>query len=82
MLKIIYSVYDNKSAIYSAPFVEINHGTAKRFLQDLMRNSPEHPFAQHSEDYTLHQLGTFNDGTGEIQAKAENLLDVSSLKGD
>ena len=82
MLKNIYSVYDSKSATYSAPFVEINNDTAKRFIQDLFRNAPEHAFSQHSEDYTLHQIGTFNDGTAEIQPQTEKVTDLTSLKGD
>lgn len=82
MLKNIYSVYDVKSATYSAPFVEVNHGTSKRFIQDLIRNSPDHPFAQHSEDYTLHLIGTFNDGTAETTSKKEEVTDLLTLKGD
>lgn len=66
MLKTLYSVYDKKSKTYAAPFVEVNDGTAIRAIQDLIASNQSHPFARHSEDFSLERLGSFNELSGDI----------------
>ena len=66
MLKTLYSVYDKKSKTYAAPFVEVNDGTAIRAIQDLMQSNQSHPFARHSEDFSLERVGSFNELSGDI----------------
>lgn len=67
MLKTLYSVYDKKSKIYAAPFIEINDGTAIRAIQDLIASNGAHPFARHGEDFELVRVGTFNEQSGHIE---------------
>ena len=66
MLKTLYSVYDKKSKTYATPFVEVNDGTAIRAIQDLIASNQSHPFARHSEDFSLERLGSFNELSGDI----------------
>lgn len=66
MLKTLYSVYDKKSKTYAAPFIEVNDGTAIRAIQDLIASNQSHPFARHSEDFSLERLGSFNEFSGDI----------------
>ena len=67
MLKTLYSVYDKKSKTYAAPFTEVNDGTAIRAIQDLIESNQSHPFARHSEDFSLERVGSFNELSGNIE---------------
>ena len=69
MLKTLYSVYDEKSQTYAAPFCEINDGTAIRVIQDLMEQNQNHPFARHAEDFHLERLGRFNEISGDLETE-------------
>jgi hypothetical protein len=83
MKKIYYAVYDRKAELYSAPFLEIKDGTAIRAIQDLVVNSPDHAFAKHSSDYSLHRLGEFDDVTGVITGQMpEKLQEIENLVGE
>ena len=61
----IFTVYDQKAEAYLPPFFLPQVGQATRVFADCV-NSDSHQFAKHPEDYTLFQLGTFDDNTGEI----------------
>jgi hypothetical protein len=78
MLKTLYSVYDAKSQTYAAPFTEVNDGTAIRVIQDLMEQNQSHPFARHSEDFTLERVGRFNELSGDLET--EPVGEVIKLK--
>lgn len=64
MEKNLYTVLDNVSKIYSAPMVEINNGTMTRGLMDLMSQNPNHPYSKFPDNYTLINLGTWNEDDG------------------
>ena len=61
----IFTVYDSKVEAYMQPFFQKGLGQALRTFTDMV-NNPEHPFHKHAEDYTLYELGTFDEVTGEI----------------
>lgn len=83
MKKVFYAVYDRKSELYSAPFLEIKDGTAIRAIQDTVIKSPDHPFAKHPTDFSLHRLGVFEDETGEITAeKRVKIQEIEQLIGE
>lgn len=65
MKKVYYAVYDRKAEMFSPPFLEVKDGTAIRAIQDAIA-SKDHPFAKYPEDFSLHQLGVFDDETGVI----------------
>lgn len=65
MLIAIFSVYDSKAEAYLQPFYSQNAGTAIRaMIQAAM--DPEHNFHKFASDYTLFEIGAFNDSTGEL----------------
>jgi len=62
---LIYSVYDSKAEAYMQPFFCQAAGQAIREFDNLV-NSGDHPVAKHPEDYTLFEMGAWDDLTGEI----------------
>jgi hypothetical protein len=82
MKKHFYAVFDVKSQIYSGPVLEVADGTAIRAMQDAVR-SPDHPFARHPGDFSLHKIGTFDDQSGEIVGhKPEHIIDIEKLAAE
>lgn len=59
----IFSIYDQKSEHFAAPFLSHNHKTAIRSMLDCV-DDENHPFGAHPSDYSLYNLGTFNSDTG------------------
>lgn len=60
MLQRIFSIYDSKTMAYMQPFFSVSKGAAIRALTDLLQDET-HPISKHPEDYTLFELGEFND---------------------
>lgn len=80
MLKLLYTVYDCKTLIYSPPFAHINDAEATRTLTDTLED-PNTMLHKHPMDYALYRLGTFNDGTGEFDLHNRPML-VCSIAPD
>lgn len=59
-----FTVYDSKAEIYSPPFYEITAGQAIRAFTDAS-NQEKHPFALHPGDYTLFELGHYDNANGQ-----------------
>lgn len=59
----MFSILDGKSGIYNQPFSAVSTGVALRMFTDLV-NDPKTAIARHPEDYTICELGTFDDTTG------------------
>jgi len=62
----MFSMYDNKLEGFMRPFFLQTKAVAVRAIIDLAKD-PKEATAQHPGDYTLYQLGTFEDHSGEIQ---------------
>ncbi len=56
----IFGIYDSKVGAYLQPFFMQSPGAAIRALTDLVRD-PTHNFAKYSEDFTLFELGSYDD---------------------
>ncbi len=71
----IFTVYDTKALAYLPPFFLPNELMAKRVFGD-MADDITHQFGKHPEDYSLYEMGEFDDGTAgfEISKKAPALL--------
>jgi len=65
MIHHIFSVYDSKAGAYTQPFYAVNARVAIRMFTELA-NDPKHTFGTHPEDFTLFELGTFDDATAQI----------------
>lgn len=64
MLK-VFTIRDGACEAFMRPFFAQAAGAAIREFADLA-NNPEHPVGQHPEDYTLFEIGWFDEATGEI----------------
>lgn len=61
----IFSLFDSKAAAFMQPFFAQSAGAAQRALIDLARDSRE-MVARHPADFTLIEIGWFDDQTGTI----------------
>lgn len=79
--KIMFSLYDNVSELYEAPFVDLNKGTALRRIQDLMQSNPTSPYSKFPENFVLTSVGLWNDKTGYIFCdKAETIMELNQIQ--
>jgi len=65
MVHKIYSVYDSKAETYTPPFFQHREAMAIRTFTDCC-NDKGHTFGMHPEDYTLFELGEYDDNNGSI----------------
>jgi len=78
--KIMFSIYDNVTELYEAPFVDINKGTALRRINDLMTSNPTSPYAKFPDNFILMSVGLWNDKTGYIFCdKAEPVMELNQI---
>ncbi|WNK12827.1 MAG: nonstructural protein [Microvirus sp.] len=59
----VFSVYDSVANVYAPPFYMASPNVAVRAFA-LAANTPDSKMAQHSADFTLFQLGEFDDAVG------------------
>lgn len=65
MIHKIYSVYDSKSQTYTLPFFQGTKAQAIRTFTNMSKN-PEHQFCMNPEDFTLFEVGEYDDILGTI----------------
>jgi len=65
----IYTIYDSKAEAYLQPFFMQSNGAAIRAFTDLA-NDPQHVFGKHPEDYTLFDIGVYDESTAAIVSNA------------
>lgn len=71
MIHKIFTIYDEKAESYLPPFFLPNAGMAKRTFGDCVKDE-KHAFGQHPSDYTLMELGTYDDQTGTLNPNEKN----------
>ncbi len=64
-MQFIFSIYDSGASAYLPPFVLPAAGMAERSFSDCV-NDKSHAFSRHPADYTLFQIGTWDEQTAEI----------------
>lgn len=62
----IFSIYDSKAMAFITPFYVPNVQLAVRGFQNA-RADPEHAFHRNPTDYTLHELGEWDDTNASIE---------------
>lgn len=62
----IYSIHDIKASAYMTPFFMQTEGMALRAITDCV-NDNGHSFNKHPEDFTLFEMGTFDDNNGQME---------------
>lgn len=78
-MKKAFSIYDSKAAAYMIPFFEANHAVAIRAFTDAAMKEG-HAFAIHAADYTLFEIGTFDEGTAELTKLGANINHGTALE--
>lgn len=67
MLLQAFSIFDAKSGAFSAPFFAFNAAVAQRNVAAGVREG-DSLLSRFPEDYQLYHVGSFDDGTGVLQA--------------
>jgi len=62
----MFSIFDAKAAAYMTPFTLQSEAHAKRQLADLLVGNQPSPFSDYPEDFTLMEIGTWDQITGEV----------------
>lgn len=62
---LIFTVNDSKAALFLQPFFSRNAQTAKRSFSEAV-NDAGHQFHKHAGDYTLFEIGSFDEETGVV----------------
>lgn len=65
MIYNVFSIYDEKADAFLPPFILPNVNMAKRVFADCV-NSDTHQFGLNPSDYTLFELGHFDDANGQF----------------
>ena len=65
MVTKVFSIYDSKAQMFNVPFFMNNNAMAVRTFVDLV-NDPKTNVSRHPEDYSLFEIGTFDDSKGVI----------------
>ncbi|MDO3651329.1 phage ORF5 protein [Nocardia mangyaensis] len=79
MIKKIFTVYDEKSEAYLQPFFLDTIGQASRAMTDCC-NDLNHQFNRHTADYSLFQLGEYDDQTATINYNKKSLGSLLEYK--
>lgn len=61
----VFAIYDHKASVYGTPFFMVNHAMAVRAFGDLAEDERT-TVGKHPEDFTLYQVGEFDDGSGTL----------------
>lgn len=82
MLLKAYTVFDSKAELFLPPFYEQSAGTAIRSFETAV-NTPDHQFNKYPSDYTLFELGEYDQHTAGFnlhQAPVNLGLAITFLK--
>lgn len=61
----VFTIFDEKAGAYLQPFFSDTVGLAVRTITELV-NDPQHNFCKYASDFTLFQLGSFDNKTAEF----------------
>lgn len=68
MILKMFSVYDSKLEAYMQPFFAQTKGHALRLWSDNVNDpSTNNPWFKHPADFTLFEIGEFDDNTGRVK---------------
>lgn len=79
MTKKIFTIYDSKAAAYLQPFFMSTRGEATRAISDCA-NDINHNFCKHASDFTLMEIGEFNDQTGQVSSYESHVSIANCLE--
>lgn len=77
-----FAIRDSKAEAFMRPFFAVTRGIALRSIVDVV-SDPNHEMYKHAEDYTLYEVGEFDDQTGIFVSKVEVISILQAFqKGD
>lgn len=63
----LYTIFDSKTEAYLRPFYGMTNGEAERTFSDTV-NDPGSMFNKHPSDFTLFEIGSYDDSNGLVEA--------------
>lgn len=73
MLLLMFTIHDSASGVYERPFCSRSEADAVRMFGDVACDA-DHPIGKHPEHFSLWQVGSYQDTTGEIDAGAPRFV--------
>ena len=67
MIKQMFSIYDEKSQVYSPIYLYVHDGEALRDFMEAAADS-QSKLSKYPSDFKIYKLGFFNDCTGVIES--------------
>jgi len=64
----LMAFYDQAAAAYLAPFAAATQAVALRQVHELPNKDPSHDFVKYSDQFTLFDLGSFDNETGKVES--------------
>jgi hypothetical protein len=61
----VFTIYDQKTEAYKQPFFMTTKGEAIRGLLEVLDN-PQHAFSKYPADFTIFELGEYDDSNGKM----------------
>lgn len=83
MIMKMFAVFDSKAATYGIPFADQRIESAIRNFSDAVNDgsNPGNLWHKHPEDFSLFEIGEFNQETGEIISnRPKNLITASAIR--
>lgn len=82
MRKFVFSVFDSKAEFFMQPFFAVTQAVAIREFSTICRDGT-HLFGLHPEDFTLFELGVFDEKTAafEMYSTPKSILLGSVARG-
>jgi len=68
----MFAIYDSKANAYLPPWVIHQNEMAIRLFAD-MCNDPKHQFGKNPADYTLFNIGAYDDNKGQVENQKLNI---------
>jgi hypothetical protein len=76
----VFCVFDSKAVTFGMPFFTQNRGSAQRGIQMQIRQDPNSMLAQYPSDFSLMEMGTYDDETGLFQTQSGTfVIKISDL---
>ena len=72
----MYSIFDQAAKAFAQPFFMHNDGLAIRAFQD-NANSADSQIAKHPDQFTLYNIGTYDDQTGQVDTVDPKSLGIA-----
>lgn len=78
MIKLLYSIKDVKSGLFTGLMPSINDNTICRDAA-ILANDKNTVYGQYPGDFDLYCIGELNDQTGDIKPDIRHVINLSSL---